>query len=188
MSFYFIQKTKAMPTPTVIKRSGDRVAYDKTRIFNAIKKAAEATGEFEVSEARKIADVTDMHLQKMKKDGGDLTVEEIQDLVEFALMSSGHHKTARAYIVYRDKRAQARASQGVAIEVEKTISEYLNQSDWRVHANANQGYSLGGLIYATKWPDPIPHVLGFHEIFHFFVLGGSLAHFVFILRYVHRLA
>lgn len=139
-----------MPTPTVIKRSGDRVAYDKTRIFNAIKKAAEATGEFEVSEARKIADVTDMHLQKMKKDGGDLTVEEIQDLVEFALMSSGHHKTARAYIVYRDKRAQARASQGVAIEVEKTISEYLNQSDWRVHANANQGYSLGGMILNTS--------------------------------------
>ena len=61
-------------------------------------------------------------------------------------MSSGHFKTARAYIVYREKRAQVRATGNVAVEVEKTMNEYLQQSDWRVHANANQGYSLGGMI------------------------------------------
>ena len=139
-----------MSTSTVIKRSGDRVAYDATRISHAIRKAAEATGEFKLPEVRKLTDAIDRHLQKMKKENEIVSVEEIQDIVEFALMSSSHYKTARAYIVYRDKREQARTSKGVAIEVEKTITEYLNQSDWRVHANANQGYSLGGMILNTS--------------------------------------
>ena len=38
-------------------------------------------------------------------------------------------------------------------------------------------YSLGALIYAKKWPDPWPPVFGFHEIWHLFVLGGSVFHF-----------
>ncbi len=139
-----------MTSPTVIKRNGDRVAYDTSRIENAIIKAAEATGEFEASEARKITATIDHFVHKSRKEGQDLSVEDIQDLVEFALMNSGHYRTARSYIVYREKRAQVRSSQGAAIEVEKTISEYLNQSDWRVHANANQGYSLGGMILNTS--------------------------------------
>lgn len=135
--------------PMVIKRSGERVAYDKSCIQHAIQKACEATEEFGQSEVRKMTDTIDHYVQRSKK-GGDITVEDIQDIVEFALMTSGYYRTARAYIVYREKRAQARASQGAAIEVEKTISEYLNQSDWRVHANANQGYSLGGMILNTS--------------------------------------
>ncbi len=45
-------------------------------------------------------------------------------------------------------------------------------------------YTVGAVIYATRRPDPFPDVFGFHEIFHFFVLGGSAAHFVFMIRYV----
>jgi hemolysin III len=45
-------------------------------------------------------------------------------------------------------------------------------------------YSTGALIYAFKKPNLIPHVLGFHEIFHLFVMMGSLAHFWAIYRYV----
>ncbi|CCH48812.1 PAQR family membrane homeostasis protein TrhA [Pseudodesulfovibrio piezophilus] len=45
-------------------------------------------------------------------------------------------------------------------------------------------YSLGAIIYAFKWPDPIPRILGFHEIFHLFVLGGSFCHFVVMYWYV----
>lgn len=139
-----------MTIPTVIKRNGDRVSYDKQRIQHAIEKAAEATGEFEATEARKITETIDHFVQKSRKNAQDVSVEDIQDIVEFALMNSGYYKTARAYIVYREKRATTRAAQGVLIEVDKTISEYLNQSDWRVHANANQGYSLGGMILNTS--------------------------------------
>ena len=45
-------------------------------------------------------------------------------------------------------------------------------------------YTTGAVIYATRRPNPFPRVFGFHEIFHLFVLGGSVAHFVFMLRYV----
>lgn len=38
-------------------------------------------------------------------------------------------------------------------------------------------YSVGALIYAKKWPDPWPPVFGFHEIWHLFVLAGSVFHF-----------
>jgi hemolysin III len=45
-------------------------------------------------------------------------------------------------------------------------------------------YSIGAVVYATRRPNPFPRVFGFHEIFHLFVLAGSIAHFVFMLRYV----
>ena len=45
-------------------------------------------------------------------------------------------------------------------------------------------YSSGALIYAMKRPNPIPRILGFHEIFHIFVMLGSLAHFWTIYHYV----
>lgn len=45
-------------------------------------------------------------------------------------------------------------------------------------------YTFGALIYATKWPRIPLNFLGFHEIFHLFVLGGSFCHYWLILRYV----
>ncbi|MBU1033245.1 MAG: ribonucleoside triphosphate reductase [Patescibacteria group bacterium] len=138
------------PILTVVKRNGDHAEFDKERIFSAISKAADATGEFDESEARKLADTICRYIQKPSNEGKEVTVESIQDIVEFALMSSNYYITARAFIVYREKRAQARAAKGVAIEVDKTIGEYISQSDWRVQANANQGYSLGGMILNTS--------------------------------------
>lgn len=122
------------------------------RISEAIRKAGEATGELTSPEVRRLSETIVMYIRRRAETTKDvdIQVEEIQDIVEFSLLSSGYFKTARAYIVYREKRAQARASEGAAIEVEKTITEYLHQSDWRVHANANQGYSLGGMILNTS--------------------------------------
>jgi len=45
-------------------------------------------------------------------------------------------------------------------------------------------YTTGGLIYALKRPNLIPHFFGFHEIFHIFVMLGTLAHFWTVYRYV----
>lgn len=131
---------------TVIKRDGAKAEFDKNRIFSAIMKAASATGEFKEPEARKITELVTHYLRKTEKFKTEIAVEEIQDIVELSLMSSGYFKTAKAYIVYREKRSQARAAQGVVIEVEDTMREYLDQSDWRVKENANLDYSLGGLI------------------------------------------
>ena len=45
-------------------------------------------------------------------------------------------------------------------------------------------YSLGFIVYYWRWPDPWPNVFGHHEIWHLFVLGGSLCHFLFMLKHV----
>lgn len=48
-------------------------------------------------------------------------------------------------------------------------------------------YSAGAVIYALKKPDPWPGILGFHEIFHLFVIGGSFCHFWVMYEYVSKL-
>ncbi|MBN2331631.1 MAG: hemolysin III family protein [Deltaproteobacteria bacterium] len=45
-------------------------------------------------------------------------------------------------------------------------------------------YTVGALFYALKWPNPLPEKFGFHEIWHLFVMGGSLSHIWTVLRYV----
>ena len=73
-------------------------------------------------------------------------IEQIQDVVEQVLISANHFTTARAYIVYREQRSRLRRDQRTIVDVASSINEYLDRADWRVNANANQGYSLGGLI------------------------------------------
>jgi ribonucleoside-triphosphate reductase len=77
------------------------------------------------------------------------TVEHIQDTVEQALIADSFTATARAFITYRDQHARLRDDTKTVIDVGSSINEYLDRSDWRVNANANQGYSLGGLILNT---------------------------------------
>ena len=45
-------------------------------------------------------------------------------------------------------------------------------------------YTTGAVIYGIKKPNPWPHVLGFHEIFHLFILAGSFAHFWMVYKYI----
>ena len=76
-------------------------------------------------------------------------VETIQNHVEEALVRAGHWRTARAYIVHREQHARLRSLRHTLVDVESAMEEYLEQRDWRVNANANQGYSLGGLILSV---------------------------------------
>ncbi len=62
------------------------------------------------------------------------------------MISANYYKTARAYIVYREQRSKSRQDKKTLIDVASSVNEYLERADWRVNANANQGYSLGGLI------------------------------------------
>ncbi|MFA5831595.1 MAG: ribonucleoside triphosphate reductase [Candidatus Paceibacterota bacterium] len=134
-------KTKSL---VVIKRDGEKIAFDDEKIYQAILKSGLATSDFGEKKARGISEGVSQFLRKSKKE--EIPIEEIQDVVEFAIMNAGFYKTARAYIAYRDSRARERDAEKTFVEVEKTITEYLNKADWRVNANANQGYSLGGLI------------------------------------------
>ena len=45
-------------------------------------------------------------------------------------------------------------------------------------------YTVGGIIYATKWPKINLKLVGFHEIFHIFIMFGSLCHFILMFKYI----
>ncbi|MDR2347253.1 MAG: ribonucleoside triphosphate reductase [Bifidobacteriaceae bacterium] len=128
----------------VTKRDGRIVPFEIDRIARAIAKAGAATGEFDAAEALLLARFVTRKLD------GTPAVEQIQDCVEQTLMNAGYMATARAYIVYREQHSRLREDARVVVDVESSINEYLDRSDWRVNANANQGYSLGGLILNTS--------------------------------------
>ena len=73
-----------------------------------------------------------------------------RSIVEQTLIAANHLRTARAYISYRDRHERLRADQRTIVDVASSVNEYLERADWRVNANANQGYSLGGLILNTS--------------------------------------
>ena len=129
----------------VTKRDGTLAPFDSNKIYQAILKAGNSTGEFGENEAWLI---TGQVLKVMKHKYSETlpTIENIQDIVEQALISSNYFATAKAYILYRDQRNRARTDHKVMVDVESSINEYLERLDWRVNANANQGYSNGGLI------------------------------------------
>ncbi len=132
----------------VRKRNGSIITFDQQKITSAIEQAIEAVGLETVHQAMTFTDQVIEHLQSMGT-GYIPTVEEIQDKVEIVLVRSGLPEIAKAYILYRQKRAEARQDQNIVVEVKKTMEEYLEKSDWRVSANSNSGYSLGGLILNT---------------------------------------
>ena len=129
----------------VIKREGVRVAFDAEKIRSAIERAGIATGEFDATESPLLT-AQAVKVMRHRFGTSDPDIEQIQDVVEQVLISANHFATARAYIVYREQRARLRADLKTVIDVETSMNEYLDRADWRVNANANQGYSLGGLI------------------------------------------
>lgn len=140
------------PTQGVIKRNGAAVPFRAELIRSAIARAGLATGATDVEHADAYAaPVADAVLARLAAEGTPYPhVEHVQDLVEQALLDAGHTGTARAYIAYREQHARLRDDARTVVEVESSINEYLDRSDWRVNANANQGYSLGGLILNTS--------------------------------------
>ena len=129
----------------VIQRNGERTPFDAARIQSAIARAGQATGEYGEDEARLLtAQATKVLIHRFH--GEAPAIEQIQDVVEQTLIAANHLQTARAYMAYRQHHATLRADRQTLVHVESAINEYLTRADWRVNANANQGYSLGGLI------------------------------------------
>ncbi|CAB3929100.1 ribonucleoside triphosphate reductase [Achromobacter insolitus] len=126
----------------ILKRDGRVVAFDREKIAQAMAAAGQSTGELDLAGAQALTDGVIAALAENPCPG----VETIQNRVEEALVQAGHWRTARAYIVHREQHARLRSLRHTLVDVESAMEEYLDQRDWRVNANANQGYSLGGLI------------------------------------------
>ncbi len=131
----------------IIKRTGATAPFDAQRIRTAITSAGTASGEMVGDDADLVTNTVVVALADLGR--AYPTVEQVQDLVEQTLLSKNYAATARAYIAYRDQHARDRDVTRTTVDVSTSINEYLDRSDWRVNANANQGYSLGGLILNT---------------------------------------
>ncbi|MEK7625055.1 MAG: anaerobic ribonucleoside-triphosphate reductase [Patescibacteria group bacterium] len=137
-----------MPIYKIQKRNGAVIDFNKAKIEDAILKAFAVVGKPDSAAAAVIAGDVIAELEKNFPETIP-HVENVQDMVEKKLINYDYSDAAKAYILYRAKRSEVRDEKDVVVEVEKTISEYLNQLDWRVNANSNQGYSLGGMILNT---------------------------------------
>ena len=144
---------------SIKKRDGRTAKFDRKKIEKAIKKAGLETGEFDAAQAVELTDkvlgVLETRNQKRLP-----SVEDIQDIVEDALIESKFKKTAKAYIIYRDQHKKLREiTSNAHVDL---IDKYLENLDWKVNENSNMGYSLQGLnnyvsaeITKTYWLDKI---------------------------------
>ena len=144
---------------SIKKRDGRTAKFDRKKIEKAIEKAGLETGEFDATQAVELTDkvlgVLETRNQKRLP-----SVEDIQDIVEDALIDSKFKKTAKAYIIYRDQHKKLREiTSNAHVDL---IDKYLENLDWKVNENSNMGYSLQGLnnyvsaeITKTYWLDKI---------------------------------
>ncbi len=151
------------------KRNGRIVAFDSVKITAAIAKAGNVTKEFDDQIAkhltmRVLAVAHEMQLSDSPE------VEEIQDIVERVLVESPYHKTAKAYILYREQHAQLR-SIATKAHVE-LVENYVQKLDWKIRENSNMSFSLQGLnnyissdITAEYWLNRIypPEIRNSHK-------------------------
>ncbi|MBV8603278.1 MAG: ribonucleoside-diphosphate reductase subunit alpha [Pelomonas sp.] len=105
----------------IIRRNGAVVAFEPSKIAVALMKAFLAvhgtSGAASASVRETVDGLTEnvvRALLRSRPAGGTFHIEDIQDQVELGLMRGGHHEVARAYVLYRERRAQERAAKGEA--------------------------------------------------------------------------
>lgn len=112
----------------IMKRSGERVPFEESKIVRAIEKAnAEVTIPLEKMSEEKIEEIAAQIKRDAENAGRDLSVEEIQDKVEDSLMIAGYCTLARLYITYRYKHNLDRKKSTLDKKIESLINVKVNK-------------------------------------------------------------
>ncbi len=129
------------------KRDGRLQEFNKSRITEAIAKAFAAVGDPDLIKAKEVTDRVVTVLRIFYKDNKNRipSVEEVQDLVELKMIEMRYSEAAKAYILYRDRRAKMRDGKSLLDEALELVESYVGRADWRVNENSNMDYSLQGL-------------------------------------------
>lgn len=128
----------------IIKRDGKKEKFKPEKITWAIYKAAMACGGSDFSRAEKLCRQV-VEIAEHKYVGSIPDVESIQDIVEKVLIEAGHARTAKAFILYREKRKGAREINALIGATIEMFTNYLGDKDWQVQENANTQKSINGL-------------------------------------------
>ena len=147
-----MQRTKSSVIKNIVKRDGTLAPFDPEKIGIAIGKAMKASGEYDEKIREKVTQSVVKTLLKSKKKEKIFvpTVEGVQDEVEKELMRQGLPVTAKAYILYRAKRAEIRRERG---EVPDHVRELMKESKKYFKDNP-----LGEFIYLrtyARWIDSL---------------------------------
>jgi ribonucleoside-diphosphate reductase alpha chain len=149
----------------IIRRNGAVVAFEPNKIAVALMKAflavhgTQGAASASVRETvERLTETVVRALLRSRPGGGTFHIEDVQDHVELGLMRGGHHEVARAYVLYRERRSQERAKQGVA-PVAKAPELFVTDGGQRVPLDQDALRALiesacAGLGADVK-PDPI---------------------------------
>jgi len=114
----------------IIRRNGSVVAFEPSKIAIAVTKAFLAVNGGQGAASARVREQVEQlthavvrALLRSRPNGGTFHIEDIQDQVELALMRSGEHNVARAYVLYREKRNQERASQQATAPETQTAAQ-----------------------------------------------------------------
>ena len=126
------------------KRDGRVEPFDREKIKVAIWKAAQAVNGTNEAIADELTDevvrIADERFSEQIPD-----IEAIQDIVEKVLIEAGHARTAKAYILYREKRRGTREINALIGATIDMFADYLKDKDWGIRENANMQKSVNGL-------------------------------------------
>lgn len=134
----------------VVKRDGQVVDFNISKISSAITKA------FEAQNKQYNPDIIDLLALKVTSDyegkveDGIVSVEDIQDSVESVLIKAGYADIAKAYILYRKQREKIRNMKSTILDYKDLVNSYVKVTDWRVKENSTVTYSVGGLILSNS--------------------------------------
>ncbi|HYF41713.1 MAG TPA: ribonucleoside-diphosphate reductase subunit alpha [Ramlibacter sp.] len=133
----------------IIRRNGAVVPFEPNKIAIAMMKAFLAVHGTQGAASASVRETVDgltqaviRALVRSRPGGGTFHIEDVQDQVELGLMRGGHHEIARAYVLYRERRAQERAKQGVQ-EAPKAPTLHVMDGGQRVALDTSE---LKGLI------------------------------------------
>src|SRR6185369_2729037 len=122
------QPAQAFADYSLIRRNGSVVGFEPAKISVAMTKAFIAVSGNQGAASARIRDVVSTltthvvtALRRRQPQGGTFHIEDVQDQVELALMRSGEHDVARAYVLYREERTKARAQEKASRRVEPGI-------------------------------------------------------------------
>jgi len=126
------------------KRDGRVVKFQPEKITWAIFRAAQACGGDDFARAEALAQQVFAAADERFSESVP-EVEQVQDLVEKILIKNGHARTAKTFILYREKRTGARQLNSLIGATIDMFSEYLEDRDWKARENANSQRSINGL-------------------------------------------
>ena len=134
----------------VIKRDGSILPFDLSKIKRAIERAFRAEHKEFTPDIIELLALRATAVFNTKVKDEKVSVEDIQDAVEIALIQTNYIDVAKSYMEYRNKHAALRQVKNTSLDFKNVVDNYLRIADWRVKENSTVTYSVGGLILSNS--------------------------------------